>query len=75
MPTPPARRFKKFTNRKLYDLDGSSYVSMVGLAQVVAVAAGVRPGGQRAGLEPSGGQGKREALLAIRCVRRRGAWR
>lgn len=33
-PTP--RRFKKFSNRKLYDLDGSRYVSMVELARVVA---------------------------------------
>ena len=36
MPTPPARRFKKFTNRKLYDLDSSRYVSMVDLAKIVA---------------------------------------
>ena len=49
MPTPPARRFKKFTNRKLYDLDGSSYVSMVGLAQVVAAGADVMVEDDRTG--------------------------
>jgi PHB/PHA accumulation regulator DNA-binding domain len=35
MPTAP-RRFKKFSNRKLYDLDGSRYVSMLELAKVTA---------------------------------------
>jgi hypothetical protein len=34
---PPTRKFKKFKNRKLYDLDGSRYVSMVDLANTVAL--------------------------------------
>lgn len=46
---PPARRFKKFTNRKLYDMDQSRYVSMLDLAKVASAGLDVTVEDDRTG--------------------------
>lgn len=45
----PLRKFKKFSNRKLYDVDESSYVSMVQVAKIVAKGADVTVEDDRTG--------------------------
>ena len=46
---PPARRFKKFTNRKLYDMDQSRYVSMLDLAKIASAGLDVTVEDDRTG--------------------------
>ena len=48
---PPSRKFKKYANRKLYDITGARYVSMLDLALVVSAGEEVAVFDDRTGFD------------------------